>query len=226
MNQRFDEEKIAQFASSKKLIAHEYLKRGELIGKGHFGRVFKGNLELPGENSVVEVAIKTLQYVNSPDELDSFLKEASVMKDFDHPNIMSLVGLVFPKDEDAPLLVLPYMCNGDLLAFVRDESRMPRARDLMNFSLDIARGMEYLASQKFVHRDLAARNCMLDENLNVYVADFGLSKDVYEKGYYRPQERGPLPWKWMAPESIKMSTFTSKSDVWSYAITCWEIFTR
>lgn len=222
---RLDDETIAGFSSSNKLIAREYLQCGELVGKGHFGKVFKGLLEMPGEMTKKEVAIKTLQHFTSYGEMDSFLREACIMKDFDHKNVMPLIGLVFP-EEDTPLLILPFMCNGDLLQYVRDENREPRVRELLKFALDIALGMEYLAQQKFVHRDLAARNCMLDENLNVCVADFGLSRDVYEKGYYRPNQGTPLPYKWMAPESIKMFTFTTKSDVWSYAVTSWELITR
>lgn len=222
-----DDESIALLRASDKLIAREYLICGEGVGEGNFGKVYKGVLETPDGNEKVDVAVKTLQLLRNASEASykSFVREALIMKDFDHPNVMKLIGLVFPED-GPPLLVLPFMCNGDLRQYVRDEKRDPRIRELMKFSLDVARGMQYLASQKFVHRDLAARNCMLDENLNVRVADFGLSRDVYETGYYRPGQTTPLPFKWMAPESLKKSTFTTKSDVWSYGITCWELFTR
>lgn len=219
----FDEEIISLFALSNKLIAPEYLNQGDLIGKGNFGLVYKGTLEQQ-DGEPINVAIKTLQNFNSTG-LNSFLQEAVVMKDFDHSNVMKLIGLVFPKQE-APLLILPFMSNGDLLDYVRDENRSCRLRELVKFTLDISEGMKYLANQKFVHRDLAARNCMIDENLNVYVSDFGLTKDIYEKGYFRPDDRIPLPFRWMAPESIKTLVFTTKSDVWSYGITSWEILTR
>lgn len=200
------------------------MKLDKIIGKGYFGSVYEGLLQLP-ESAARPVAVKTLKNLNSHQELDAFLREAFIMKDFDHPNVMTLIGLVFPQ-EKAPCLILPYMSNKDLLQYLRDESRIPRLRELLKFSLDIAKGMAYLAQQKFVHRDLAARNCMLDENLNVFVADFGLSKDVYEKGYYKPDNKTPLPYRWMAPESIKTSRFTEKSDVWSYGVTSWEILSR
>lgn len=219
-----DSEIIASFSSAKKLIAREYLKVGELIGRGNFGNVFKGTLEIPGSNCSQEVAIKTLQNFTSS-EFDSFLQEALIMKEFDHPNVMGLIGLVFP-DHQPPQLILPFMCNGDLLQYLRSQPRNFLVADLIKFTLDIAKGMEYLAGIKFVHRDLAARNCMLDETLNVYVSDFGLTKDIYEKGYFRPEERTPLPYKWMAPESMKNFVFTTKSDVWSFAVTSWEIITR
>ena len=222
---RIDDESLALLRSSNKLIAREYLTQGEMVGKGHFGKVYKGVLQTPDHDASMDVAIKTLQHLTDESN-ESFVREALIMKDFNHQNVMALIGIVFPENE-APFLVLPFMCNGDLLQYVRDETREPRVRELLKFSLDVARGMEYLASQKFVHRDLAARNCMLDQNLNVCVADFGLSRDVYEKGYYNRESKAtPLPFKWMAPESLKMFTFTTKSDVWSYGITSWELITR
>ena len=87
-------------------------------------------------------------------------------------------------------------------------------------------GMEYLESQKCVHRDLAARNCMLDEHRNVKKAYFGLSRDVCERKYYRSASESELPMKWMAPESLENGTYSSKTDIWSYGLTVWEIMTR
>lgn len=92
--------------------------------------------------------------------------------------------------------------------------------------VDIAAGMEYLSSQGFLHRDLAARNCMLGDDLRVCVADFGLSKKIYSSNYYRQKVAIRVPIKWMAMESLSESVYTTKSDVWSFGVTMWEIVSR
>lgn len=140
------------------------------------------------------------------------------MKDFQHENVLNLIGVSFSTD-NSPRVIIPFMPNGDLLTYIREERHSPTVRDLITFAIEIAKGMEYLTSQKFVHRDLAARNCMLDEHLHVKVADFGLSRDVYEKNYYRTDNKAELPLKWMAPESMEKAVYDYKTDVWAYGVT-------
>ncbi|XP_065841491.1 tyrosine-protein kinase receptor UFO-like [Oscarella lobularis] len=98
-------------------------------------------------------------------------------------------------------------------------------RVLLRISVQIVSGMKYLSELNIVHRDLAARNCMLDENLIVKVADFGLARQLENQDYYRVTNRATaLPVKWLAPESLSENKFTHKSDVWAYGVTLWEIF--
>ena len=169
------------------------------------------------------------------------------MKNFGHINVLTLIGVSF-EENGSPLVVLPFMRNGDLLSYVRNEDNHPTVKQLMKFAIDVARGitnrigclfcisrvvcpftsgMEYLSSQNFIHRDLAARNCMLDNDLIAKVADFGLSKDLIAKNYYRTENYKQLmPIKWMAIESLEKGIYDTKTDVWSYGVLVWELMTR
>ncbi|KAK3602018.1 hypothetical protein CHS0354_038890 [Potamilus streckersoni] len=209
------------------LITKDRLRVGDVIGQGHFGSVYKGYLSSPEDNADKVVAVKTL-HQNHPRDIDveAFMSEAMIMMDFNHPNVLQLVGICLGMD-DMPLVVFPYMKHGDVLSHIKNKNNNFTIKDLILIGIDITEGMTYLSSRRCVHRDLAARNCMLDEEFHAKVADFGLSRDIYEKDYYSSDnKKSKLPVKWMALESLERGVYNSKSDVWSFGVVLWELMTR
>ncbi|XP_041796238.1 tyrosine-protein kinase receptor UFO [Chelmon rostratus] len=216
------------------MVDRHKLTLGKTLGEGEFGSVMEGLLTQ--EESVLKVAVKTMKIaICTRSEMEDFLREAACMKEFDHPNVMRLLGVCLQTVESegypSPVVILPYMKHGDLHSYLL-YSRLGDcpvylpSQMLVKFMTDIARGMEYLSSKNFIHRDLAARNCMLNENMNVCVADFGLSKKIYNGDYYRQGRISKMPVKWIAIESLADRVYTTKSDVWSFGVTMWEIATR
>lgn len=96
----------------------------------------------------------------------------------------------------------------------------------MSIAVQIAAGVEYLTSQHFVHRDLATRNCLVADKLTVKIGDFGMSRDLYSTDYYMIGGNTMLPVRWLPPESIIYRKFTIYSDIWSFGVVLWEIFTH
>ncbi|XP_047467328.1 tyrosine-protein kinase receptor TYRO3 [Mugil cephalus] len=217
------------------LIPERHLRLGHMLGKGEFGSVREAFLK-KDDSSVHKVAVKVLKSdVTSSGDIEQCLKEAANMKDFHHPNVIQLIGVSLQRRPGrrlpVPMVILPFMKHGDLHTFLLlsrlgDEPFDLSLQTLVQFMLDISRGMDYLSSKNIVHRDLAARNCMLDQNMCVCVADFGLSKKIYSGDYYRQGSVSKLPVKWIALESLADNVYTTHSDVWAFGVTMWEIMTR
>lgn len=191
------------------------------LGMGNFGMVYRGRL-----NDDMYVAIKTISNTCNQREKNEFLNEASVMKNFSTFHIVRLLGVV--SIGNPPYVVMELMENGDLKTYlrrIRDTQMVPNASRIMRMAAEIADGMAYLESKKFVHRDLAARNCMVSKDLVCKIGDFGMARDIYETEYYKIGKKGLLPIRWMAPESLSDGVFTSDSDIWSFGVVLFEILT-
>ncbi|MGH0158641.1 UNVERIFIED_CONTAM: hypothetical protein FKN15_062440 [Acipenser sinensis] len=209
---------VHQFA--KELDA-SCIKIERVIGAGEFGEVCSGRLKLPGKRDL-SVAIKTLKVGYTEKQRRDFLGEASIMGQFDHPNVVHLEGVV---TRGKPVMVvIEYMENGALDAFLRKHDGQFTVIQLVGMLRGIAAGMRYLSDMGYVHRDLAARNILVNSNLVCKVSDFGLSRvieDDHEAVY--TTTGGKIPVRWTAPEAIQYRKFTSASDVWSYGIVMWEV---
>ncbi|XP_032115179.1 ephrin type-A receptor 5 isoform X7 [Sapajus apella] len=208
---------------------HEFAKEIEascitierVIGAGEFGEVCSGRLKLPGKREL-PVAIKTLKVGYTDKQRRDFLGEASIMGQFDHPNIIHLEGVV--TKSKPVMIVTEYMENGSLDTFLKKNDGQFTVIQLVGMLRGIAAGMKYLSDMGYVHRDLAARNILINSNLVCKVSDFGLSRvleDDPEAAY--TTRGGKIPIRWTAPEAIAFRKFTSASDVWSYGIVMWEV---
>ncbi|RXG53725.1 Discoidin domain-containing receptor 2 [Armadillidium vulgare] len=225
----------------------------ENLGEGLFGTVQLcevdgvagqhggGSLSTSSGNTRL-VALKSLKPNASEMAKEDFKSEVRVLSRLEDPNIVMLLGVVTRHEPMA--MLLEYMEHGDLYQFLRRHVsegiavRHPMIQNpngapppiltygaLIYMGTQIASGMKYLEELNFVHRDLAARNCLVGRGLTIKISDFGMSRPLYSSDYYRIEGRAVLPIRWMAWESVLQGRFTTKSDVWAFGVTLWEILT-
>uniref|UniRef100_A0A674MM73 Fibroblast growth factor receptor n=1 Tax=Takifugu rubripes TaxID=31033 RepID=A0A674MM73_TAKRU len=220
----------------------ENLTLGKPLGEGCFGQVVRAEaygINKDSPDQATTVAVKMLKDDATDKDLADLISEMELMKVMDkHKNIINLLGVC---TQDGPLYVLvEYASKGSLREYLRarrppgmdytfDVTKVPEEqltfKDLLSCAYQVARGMEYLASKRCIHRDLAARNVLVTEDNVMKIADFGLARGVHQIDYYKKTTNGRLPVKWMAPEALFDRIYTHQSDVWSFGVLMWEIFT-
>ncbi|XP_035018771.2 focal adhesion kinase 1 isoform X10 [Hippoglossus stenolepis] len=199
-------------------IQRDRIELGRCIGEGQFGDVHQGVYISP-ENPALSVAVKTCKNSTSDSVREKFLQEALTMRQFDHPNIVKLMGVI----TENPVWIIMELCTlGELRSFLQVRKYSLDLATLILYSHQLSTALAYLESKRFVHRDIAARNVLVSTVDCVKLGDFGLSRYMEDSSYYKAS-KGKLPIKWMAPESINFRRFTTASDVWMFGVCMWEI---
>ncbi|KAJ8044531.1 Proto-oncogene tyrosine-protein kinase receptor Ret [Holothuria leucospilota] len=192
-----------------------------------------------GKKDVLKVAVKLLKDFATDSQKQEFLQEIQMMKNLGyHPNVVCLIGCCTVME---PICLVVEACpQGDLkryllnsrskiLARIKEESLeiddLLTSADLLSFARQITMGMEYLSQKGYVHRDLAARNVLVSDNKSLKIADFGLTRYIYEERQYVGKKGARIPVKWMSIEAIIDGVYTSESDVWSFGVVLYEIIT-
>lgn len=199
-----------EFLRSGWALNRKDLKLLQTIGKGEFGDVKVGDYR------GTKVAVKCIKHDATA---QAFLAEASVMTQLRHNNLVQLLGVIV-EERGSLFIVTEYMAKGSLVDYLRSRGRTVLGGEcLFKFSVDVCDAMEYLETNNFVHRDLAARNVLVSDDNIAKVSDFGLTKEASST-----QDTGKLPIKWTSPEALREKRFSTKSDVWSYGVLLWEIY--
>ena len=230
--------KIDTDRKTPKEIPRRMITIQEHLGHGAFGEVSKGNLsEQTSRGSIrITVAIKRAKLDVHSENFEQqaafvdLIQEAALMAQFEHPNVLALIGVCTKGISDGQplLLVIQYCEKGNLIDFMNSyASTSMNIKERLRICKEVAQGMTYLSSKNYVHRDLAARNVLVDSEFVCKICDFGLSRDLgdgdQKATYYRTSGGGALPVRWTALEALEDSKFTTASDVWSFGILAVEV---
>ena len=205
-------------------IKEEELQILEIIGHGAFGEVSLAEWT-PSSSDTMKVAVKNLKQGISEIQKKNFLKEILIMSRMSHMNVLGICGVVERGGELNPWIVMPFCKHGSLKFYLRDMDELPPLKKLIYLCSDVAYGMSYLAGQNIIHRDLAARNVVVDEDGICKVTDFGFSRQL-DSEIYVSSNTQEVPVRWTAPEALNEAKHSVSSDVWSFGVVMWEIFTK
>ena len=206
-------------------IRRKDIQMGEEFASGQFGVVYRAVYHT--EKGDIPVAIKTLKEAANTDTKVAFMRETAILAQFQHPNVLRMIGVLTTQQ--------PYMMVTELLKteladlLLKMKSADPAHRQnlpllLLRFCQEIAAGMKHLSEKHFIHRYLSARNVLVAKDLSCRIADFGMSRELHSDSEYYTSSGGRVPLRWTAPEAVFYKKYSEKSDVWSFGMTMYEIW--
>ncbi|KAM7369104.1 hypothetical protein PAMP_013401 [Pampus punctatissimus] len=195
------------------------------LGKGNFGSVEMCRYDPLQDNTGEVVAVKKLQH-STAEHLRDFEREIEILKSLHHENIVKYKGVCYSAGRRNLRLIMEYLPYGSLRDYLTKHKDRFDCKKLLHYASQICKGMDYLAIKRYIHRDLATRNILVESEMRVKIGDFGLTKVLpQDKEYYTVREPGESPIFWYAPESLTESKFSVASDVWSFGVVLYELFT-
>ncbi|WKX90111.1 hypothetical protein Q1695_009167 [Nippostrongylus brasiliensis] len=205
-------------------LRHESITLGSLLGEGAFGGVYAGELQIGKKSYKVAVKVSKSQMLTKR-IITQICKEARIMRRYRHRNVVKFYGVAV--DREPVMLVMEMVDGGALDVMLQKKKNDITVAARVRFSHGAACGLEYLHSNDCIHRDVAARNCLVHRG-EVKLSDFGLSRELSNraKKYTLKDLNQRLPIRWLAPEVLTSATYSKKSDVYSYGILLWEIFSN
>uniref|UniRef100_A0A2K6N0P8 Tyrosine-protein kinase n=1 Tax=Rhinopithecus bieti TaxID=61621 RepID=A0A2K6N0P8_RHIBE len=202
-----------------------HLKFLQQLGKGNFGSVEMCRYDPLQDNTGEVVAVKKLQH-STEEHLRDFEREIEILKSLQHDNIVKYKGVCYSAGRRNLKLIMEYLPYGSLRDYLQKHKERIDHKKLLQYTSQICKGMEYLGTKRYIHRDLATRNILVENENRVKIGDFGLTKVLpQDKEYYKVKEPGESPIFWYAPESLTESKFSVASDVWSFGVVLYELFT-
>uniref|UniRef100_T1GQQ1 Protein kinase domain-containing protein n=1 Tax=Megaselia scalaris TaxID=36166 RepID=T1GQQ1_MEGSC len=223
-NKKQANHQIDPIVGTSHLIQEKDVILGQKLGDGSFGVVRQGEWNAPNSRKIA-VAVKVLKAdsLTQPGILDDFVREVQAMHALDHPNLVRLFGVVLT----TPMMMVTELAEkGSLLDTLRKQCKNTPLPTIWNWSVQIATGMAFLESKRFLHRDLACRNVLLAAGNKIKIGDFGLMRALpQQEDCYVMTEHKKVPFPWCAPESLRYRQFSHASDTWMFGVTLWEMFT-